>query len=89
MASKNLTFTNQNGEWVAKTSDGPGIVQLARNEQGSVSVSTNIPGMDAVPIAAFKNPYKADVIFKLDVPAGIEVTIKSATEVTEAKFFTE
>lgn len=89
MASKNLTFTKQNGEWVAKTSDGPGIVQLARAEQGTVSVSANISGMDAVPIASFNNPYKADVIFYLDVPAGIEVTVKSATEVTSAKFFTE
>lgn len=89
MASKNLTFTKQNGEWVAKTSDGPGIVQLARTEQGIVSVSANISGMEAVPIAAFNNPYKADVIFYLDVPAGIDVTIKSATDVTAAKFFTE
>lgn len=89
MASKNLTFTNQNGEWVAKTSDGPGIVQLARTEQGTVSVSANISGMEAVPIAAFNNPYVSDVIFKLEVPAGIEVTIKSSTEVVEAKMFTE
>ena len=89
MASKDLTFTNQNGEWVAKTSDGHGIVQIARAEQGIVSVSANIPGMEAVPIAAFNNPYKADVIFQLEVPAGIEVTIKSATEVVEAKLFTE
>lgn len=89
MASKNLTFTKQDGEWVAKTSDGPGIVQLARAEQGTVSVSANISGMGAVPIASFKNPYMSDVIFKLEVPSGIEVTIKSATEVVEAKMFTE
>lgn len=88
MAVTDLTFTKQGNDWVAKTSIG-GIVQIDREEQGYVSVCANISGLSEVPIAAFKNPYARGVIFKLEVPDGIDVTIKSATEVTSAKILTE
>lgn len=65
------------------------IVEIEREKQGTCSVRANIEGMAAVPIASFQNPYVKDVIFKLDIPAGIEVTIISASEVRNAKIFTE
>ncbi len=90
MATTNLTFTKQENVWVTSfVSKGSGIVQIERTSQGSVSVSANIVGMRSVPIASFNNPYTASVIFNLDLPVDIEVTIKSATEVTVAKMLTE
>lgn len=90
MATTNLTFTKQGDEWVSTfTATGAGIVEIERKKQGNCSVFANISGMNAVPIASFQNPYVKNVIFNLDIPAGIEVTIKSATEVTAAKMFTE
>lgn len=90
MATTNLTFTKQENAWVTSfTSTGSGIVQIERTLQGNVSVSVNISGMRYVPIASFNNPYIASAIFNLDLPVGVEVTIKSATEVTAAKMLTE
>lgn len=90
MATTNLTFTKQEDEWVSTfTSTGEGIIEIERKGQGNCSVLANITGMEKVPIATFQNPYVNTVIFNLDIPAGIEVTIKSASEVTSAKMFTE
>lgn len=90
MAATNLTFTKQGDEWATTlTATSGGIVEIERTTSGIVSVNGNIEGMESVPIASFQNPYTASVLFSLDVPDGIEVTIKSATEVTSAKMFTE
>lgn len=90
MAATNLTFSKVGDKWSTKfTATGEGIVEIEREKQGLCSVYANISGMAAVPIVSFQNPYVRDVIFNLDVPVGIEVTIESATEVTNAKMFVE
>lgn len=90
MAATNLTFSKVGDKWTTTfTAEGGGIVQIERKSQGLCSVYANIEGMSAVPIASFQNPYVSNVIFSLEVPAGIEVTIESATEVTNAKMFIE
>lgn len=90
MATKNLTFRNVGDKWAATfTAEGPSIVQIKRKAQGLCSVYANLADMSPVPIAVFQNPYVQDVIFNLEVPAGIEVTIESAVEVVSAKQFVE
>ena len=85
----NLTFTKVNNEWVSTfTSQGACVIELERDVQSPVSVSANIDGMRPIPIASFSNPYVDSVIFSLDIMQGIEVTIKSANEVINAKMQT-
>lgn len=90
MATTNLTFNKVGDKYQTSfTSEGESIVQIERKAQGLCSVRANIEGMAPVPITSFQNAYENNVIFNLDIPAGIEVTIESATEVTNAKMFTE
>lgn len=90
MAVTNLTFTKVNNEWVSTfTSSGACVIQLERNEKSPVSVSANLEGMKPVVVASFSNPYVDSVIFSLDIASGIDVTIKSSTEVTNAKMQTD
>lgn len=85
-----LNFTKSNGVWVAQfTSGGNTIIEIEREQAGLVSVMANISGMRAVPIAQYDNGYTADAILRINVPAGIEVTVKSATEVTTAQIQVE
>lgn len=82
-----LAFTKgTDGSYTARfTSTGPVTVQMERRKQSLVAVRANVPGMDEVPVCSFQNGYGADVIFNLDVPSGLEVSIKSGTEVLSAK----
>lgn len=91
MANTALTFTrNADGDWIAKyVSAGKSVVQLKRAGDGHVSVSASLPGMDAVPIASFDNPYSTGEIFTVDVMAGVEVTITSTSEVITGAVMTE
>lgn len=88
MATKALNFTKENGVNVAKfTSEGNTIIELEREESGIVSVLANISGMRAVPIGQYNNGYGADAIIRVNVPSGLEVTVKSQSEVKNAKMF--
>lgn len=71
------------------TSSGGGIVQLERDENSQVVVYANLPGMEPTLISIVKNQYDTGIMFRLDVPSGIDVTIESVTEVKSAKMFTE
>lgn len=90
MATSTLTFTNKQGIWEAKfTSQGNTIIELEREKDGLVSVLANISGMRAVPVGQYNNGYGADAIIRVNVPSGIEVTVKSQSEVKAAKIMTE
>lgn len=90
MATSTLKFTKDNGTWVAKfTSNGNTIIELERDDNGVVSVLANISGMRAVPVGQYQNGYGADAIIRVNVPSGLEVTIKSQSEVKTAKMITE
>lgn len=88
MATTTLNFTKENGIYTAKfTSEGNTIIELEREENGVVSVLANISGMRAVPVGQYNNGYGADAIIRVNVPSGLEVTIKSQSEVKNAKMF--
>lgn len=90
MATTNITFSKVGDIYEATfVSQGPCVIQLDRDKKSPVSVSANISGMQKVPIANFSNAYMEDVIFELDLTVGLEVTIKSQTEVKSAKMLTE
>lgn len=85
-----LSFTEEKGLYVARfTSQGSTVIEIEREKDGLVSVLANIEEMRPVPIAQYNNGYNADAIFRINIPAGIEVVIKSATEVINAKMIIE
>lgn len=67
-------------------SSGPAIVEIERTDGSPLSISANIPGMNPVILYVI---HSQDAIFRLDVPSGIEVSIRSWSEVKSAKMFTE
>lgn len=83
-----LNFEEQGGTWNTKfTSEGACVVELERKAQGTVSVGVNIEGLRSipVPVANLANPYDAGVIFAIDIPKGLEITIRSSSEVIQGK----
>lgn len=81
-----LTFIKSDDGYIANfTSTGLCVIEMERDKSSLISVRANIEGMESVPMAVFKNEYSANAIFEVNVPSGIEVTIKSATEVANAK----
>lgn len=90
MATTTLDFTKNKGVYTAKfTSEGNTIIELEREDSGVVSVLANISGMRPVAIGQYSNGYGADAIIRVNVPSGIEVTVKSQSEVKSAKMLTE
>lgn len=88
MATTTLNFTPNQGIWEAKfTSEGNTIIELEREENGIVSVLANLSGMRPVAVGQYQNGYGADAIIRVNIPSGVEVTIKSQSEVKNAKMF--
>lgn len=84
-----LNFNKEGDVYVARfQSEGNTAIHMEREEWGVVSVLASIGGLSPVPIAEFKNGYTPNVIFEVNVPSGIEITIKSQTEVIEAQTLT-
>ena len=71
------------------TSGGSAVCQIERSENTPVCVKANIPGMDPKVVSVINPRYDAGAIFDIEVPAGLEVTIESGSEVSSAKLFTE
>lgn len=85
-----LTFEQQEDKYVATfVSEGDCVIELEREDLGRVSVYANIPEMEPVLVKDFPNPYTPNVIFCLRVVAGLDITIHSATEVSNANIFYE
>lgn len=86
MATTELTFERINNTSVCKIPDykSGGVIQVQLAKQANVSASANIPGMPPSVVGIFENPYGDSVIFSLDVPDGLEVTLKSSSPVIKA-----
>ncbi len=92
MAITNLTFTKDadNGSYAAKfTSTGPVSVQIKRKDINPVIVSANIPGMSPCIIGTYHNNSNPDIVIGIDIPAGMEVTLRCGSQVLEAKMMTD
>lgn len=85
-----MNFTKVGDKYIhSYTSQGNTIIQMARKEQGVISVQATLEGgIQAIPIAQFQNPYTANAIFQVNIPSGVTVQIVSQTEVTRALYTT-
>lgn len=84
-----LNFNKEGDLWIAKyTSEGNTVVQMERKERGEISVLANIGTLEPVPVAQFQNGYTPNAIFAINVPAGVNVIVRSQTEVTKAETLT-
>lgn len=81
-----LTFQKADtGKYTASfvSNGSPAVVQLQRKLSASVKVYANLDGMNPIPVD-YKLYGTGDVIFQVEVPADIEVTVESPTEVQTA-----
>lgn len=85
-----LVFEKIEGEKWSCTfpSEGNSVVEVEREQAGSVIVYASLEGMREVDVLNFANARK-DTIFQLEIPVGVTVRIESAKEVTKAKIMTE
>lgn len=76
----------EGGKYTASfiSNDQPAVVQLQRNQGASVKVYANLDGMEAVPVN-FRLYGTDSVIFQVNAPAGVEITVESSVEVIAAK----
>lgn len=83
---KEINFTeSEGGSFVASwTSTGAVTVQVERTKMRPVVVLANIPGMKPTVVARYENPYGNSVIFGVDLPVGVEVSIEVGCEVVQA-----
>ncbi|MCQ1546109.1 hypothetical protein NN761_11060 [Bacteroides clarus] len=95
MAAEVLSFEkneNENAYYATFVSDGNPVTIQIKNKGGYVTVHANIEGMK--PVILYPNVRDSngapDSIFRVaGIVAGVEITIKSATEVLEAKMIKE
>lgn len=89
---KDLNFARTaKGNYEAQfTSDGKqATIHVERKTRGAMSVLGNIPGMQPTMIDVVNNNDDKGLAFVVDVPAGMEVTLRCGYEVTKAKLMTE
>lgn len=84
--TEELIFEKQGTSYVCKLSEGvtTGIIQVEFEGRGILSVNANIPGMTPSVVNTYENPYGNSVIIELDLPTGIEVTLRTSTKVNKA-----
>lgn len=95
MAAEVLSFEKNEKEsayYATFVSDGNPVTIQIKNKGGYVTVHANIEGMK--PVILYPNVRDSngapDSIFRVaGIVAGVEITIKSATEVLEAKMIKE
>lgn len=62
---------------------GAVLVQVERETMGFFTVYGNLEGMEKVPILNVR--FEKDLIFKIDVPPAVTITMVSGSHVLEAK----
>lgn len=80
-----IEFTKtQNGRWEHTfKSTGPVVVQINTESAGCIYVFASYDGLTRSMVGEFTNP-NASLMFGIDLPAGVEVTIWSVKRVTKA-----
>lgn len=88
MAATSLEFSkNATNRYEASfVSEGAVVIQVERAGNGYINVYANLDGMSKTYIGGY-GLYNggSNLIFSVDVPAGVTVTIESLTEVVSAK----
>lgn len=84
---EDLVFTEKDGGYESSlvSQGNPIVVHLVREKNSAVSVTAALGDLPEVAIGAIDNPYSTDEIFSVDVPQGVKITVRSLTEVAQAK----
>ncbi len=84
---KQINFTkSESGKYEASfVSTGPVTVQMQRKDLQPVEVCGNITGMPPCVTGVYNNPNNNGIIFGVDLPVGVNVTLRCGSEITEAK----
>lgn len=61
-----------------------GVVQVQMKGESVISVSGNLAGMKPSVMQVLRNPYSDSICFELNVPDGVEVTLRTQSEVLKA-----
>jgi len=72
--------------YVSKLPITSGIVQILFNGDAMVSVLANFPNMPPSVVHTIRNPYSNSIIFNIDMPDGVEVTLRTSSEVLKALY---
>ncbi len=84
---KTTPTAGERESWIAQfeTQTNNTVVQVARTKGEALVVSAALDGMDFVPIQSFKTTTPSDLMFGVEIPAGVQIQIESYSEVTKAK----
>lgn len=84
---KQLSFTkNLKGNYITEfTSTGNVAVHICRTVGATLRVLASIGNLSPIAIVKFGNDSPKDLIFEIDIHAGVKVSIISDSEVTDAK----
>ena len=87
MAATSLEFSKNatNRYETSFVSEGAVVIQVERAGNGYINVYANLDGMSKTYIGGTVYSGNSNLIFSVDVPAGVTVTIESLTEVVSAK----
>lgn len=79
----NFTKDGSKKEVASFTSQGPVVVQVLRDGKNYFTVYANLDGME--PVSIFSTTTLQNLIFEVDVPEGVIVTMESYSHVSSAK----
>lgn len=89
MATTAIEFTKDGGDYVCYLTDyqsfmGGGVIHLSLSEPDqTVAVEAGAAGLPAMVVQTLQTPYGKGLVFELDFPTGIGVTLRTAKPVTE------
>lgn len=88
MATTAIEFTKVGSGYICQLSDYQanmgGVIHLALSEPNQiVSVEAGASGLPPMVVQTLQTPYGRGLVFELDFPAGIGVTLRTSKPVTE------
>lgn len=89
MATTAIEFTKTGSDYVCQLTDYQtnmsGVIHLALSEPNQiVAVEVGAAGLPPMVMQTLQTPYGLGVVFGLDIPDGIGVTLRTSKPVTEA-----
>lgn len=88
MSNTAISFTQSGGDYVCALADYgskmSGVVHLALSEPNQVvSVEAGASGMPPMVVETLSTPYGLGLVFEIDFPDGVGVTLRTSKPVTE------
>lgn len=88
MTTTNIEFKLVGGDYVCQLTDYQskmgGVISLALSEPNQiVSVSASVGEMPPMVAGTLQTPYGTGLVFEIDFPDGVDVTLRTSKPVTE------